>query len=856
MLVASGSDPTSFALVETDGVGRYVATDIVVGPVTVKAVFDTSSGVAAGNLQRAGTFASVDVTINLTAGRVSGGVFELDGGDVSTPVAAIEVFYLILGPQSNELIAAQTKTDGNGRFTFQEVPAGPFRVLALDRVRSRQASASDELVVVNGVAVIEELDVIFFTEDVGTIEGRVSNADGVPAEAVIVSAAGRQILTASSGDSSGLAPGAFRFTDISFGTYTVTARKPGSSGSTSAQAIVADASTPVNVSLVLPGSGRIVVTVLDVDGTPIPNQQVLRASECSGVPATTGSDPSNPATFGVAFFEDVPIGNVSVKAIRGADLAAASAFIRRDGDEATLILRFAGFGTATGTVIDPAGDPVLGASVVLGSRRLVSASCSFVQDGAAQQVRTGVDGTFRFNNVPVGAITVSASSVFFPVSTTMRDALLVDGDIKDFELALVSKIAGELNGTIFLPDGVTPAGIGVDVAVSGGSLPDVTVRTDVDGRYSFAKIFSASRYTLTASDSVTGKLTRETIFLQEDQDLTVDMRLLGRSSVEVTVVDGAGELIEEAFVQLASASFPFDKAAGAITASDAGKILFDRISEGSFSVTAADSLGRGGRGSGTVTEDGADVQVTISLSVTGTLRGSYVNADGTEPIPNAEVILRQGTTGRLLGATTTSNLAGELGTFEFLFAPAGTLLATATDPITGRIGEASATIETEGEIVDVEIRQLGLGKIAGTVTSGGAPVASAEVALTSSTGLSGLARSVANLRASATTDASGGFMFDGVPVGIFTLQARVPGLLLAGTATGAIDRDAQEITDIELALEPSGTVSGDVFRPDGATTVPAAALTLRLSKGVLRTDANASGRYLLDFVPSGELSLT
>ena len=287
----------------------------------MKAVFDTSSGVAAGNLQRAGTFASVDVTINLTAGRVSGGVFELDDGGVSTPVPSIEVFYLIPTSLSTEIIAAQTRTDSNGRFTFEDVPAGPFRVVAVDRVRSRRASASDELVVVNGVAVIEELDVIFFTEDAGTIEGRVSSADGAPTEGVIVSAAGRQVLTASSGDGSGLAPGAFQFTDISFGTYTVTARKPGSSGSTSAQVIVADASVPVNVSLVLAGSGRVVVTVLDVDGTPIPNQQVLRASGCSGVPVITGSDPSNPAMFGVAIFEDVPIGNVSVKAIRGLDLA-------------------------------------------------------------------------------------------------------------------------------------------------------------------------------------------------------------------------------------------------------------------------------------------------------------------------------------------------------------------------------------------------------------------------------------------------------------------------------------------------------------------------------------------------------
>ena len=163
------------------------------------------------------------------------------------------------------------------------------------------------------------------------------------------------MLTASSGDGSGLSPGGFQFTGIAFGTYTVTANKPGSSAISSVQAVVADASVPVNVSLVLPGSGRVTVTVLDVDGTPIPNLQVLRASGCAGIPATTGSDPSDPATFGVAVFEDVRIGNVHVKAVRGADLASASAVIRRDDDEAALVLRFAGFGTVTGAVIGPGG---------------------------------------------------------------------------------------------------------------------------------------------------------------------------------------------------------------------------------------------------------------------------------------------------------------------------------------------------------------------------------------------------------------------------------------------------------------------------------------------------------------------
>ena len=94
-----------------------------------------------------------------------------------------------------------------------------------------------------------------------------------------------------------------------------------------------------------------------------------------------------------------------------------------------------------------------------------------------------------FEHIPVGVVSVSASTVFFPIPATGRDSLLFDGDSRDFILNLSSSIAGELSGTVFLPDGVTPAGVGVSVTASSPSFPDVTVTTDVDGRYAFAKIF-------------------------------------------------------------------------------------------------------------------------------------------------------------------------------------------------------------------------------------------------------------------------------------------------------------------------------------------------------------------------------
>ena len=111
------------------------------------------------------------------------------------------------------------------------------------------------------------------------------------------------------------------------------------------------------------------------------------------------------------------------------------------------------------------------------------------------------------------------------------------------------------------------------------------------------------------------------------------------------------------------------------------------------------------------------------------------------------------------------------------------------------------------------------------------------------------------MRAYATSDGTGAFVVDGVPVGHFDLRATVPGLLLVGTETGFIDTDRHEIDDIEIPLAASGTLTGDIFHPDASTPVPAAALTIRPPKGVLRTDSDASGRYRTAFVPIGAFDI-
>ena len=838
VLVTSEIDPASFALIEANGDGRYVATNVIVGPVSVKAVSGTSSGLASGNIQRAGTFTTVDVTINTGVGRVVSRALEIDGADVTTPVPLAPIYYLIPSGPGVELVVGSGETDENGLFVFEEVPTGPFRIAAFDLVRGLQASKTGELVVqgtdviVNGCAG-GECQVLFEEEAIGTLTGEVRLASGAPAAGARVTAGGLQVITQ--------ADGTFQIDSVAAGSHLVVAEfGPGRSASATVNVVTG---TTANVSLALPGVGTVVVTVVGANGIPLAGQPVIRVlNGCSGIPQVTDAS-------GVATFDDVPVPGGYFKSLRLTDIADGYAAIRHDGDQTSIALRFGGFATVTGIVVDASDQPVLGADVVLGAKVPNDEYCMFERQGRARQIKTGVDGLFQFGHVPVGLVNVSASSFFLPIPTGASGNLLADGEIRNFTLRLISNIAGELNGTVYLSDGTTPAGPDVLVTVSGG-LPDVTVRTDAAGRYSFAKIFPAGRYALVAADPITGKVARQSIALQADQDLTTDLRLLGHGTVNVSVLDGGGNPIEDAFVELKGAQYPYFQAAGAITAQDGGAIRFLRVPEGRFTITASDNEGRGGRGMGTIVEDGATLNVTVSMTITGTVTGTYKTAEGTTPIPNAEVALRQGT-GRLLGSTTTSSHPDTLGTFSFDYVPAGNVLVTAMDPITGRLGESSGVIETQDQVLNLEIRQLGAGRISGTVASGGSPIAAAEVRLSSTTGLSS---AVPNLLAYATTDGAGTFVFDGVPVGSFQLRATVPGLLLVGTASGFIDTDGQQV-EVEIDLAASGTLTGDIFHPDEITPAPAASVTIRPPSGTIRTNANGGGRYETSFVPIGSFHI-
>ena len=96
-----------------------------------------------------------------------------------------------------------------------------------------------------------------------------------------------------------------------------------------------------------------------------------------------------------------------------------------------------------------------------------------------------------------------------------------------------------------------------------------------------------------------------------------------------------------------------------------------------------------------------------------------------------------------------------------------------------------------------------------------------------------------------------------VPAGPFTATLRVSsgGFTLYGSASGEVVPGA--VTDLTLQVQPSGTVTGAVLRPDGTTPAYGALVTVRLTSGPLvNVQAQADGRFTARGVPLGALTVT
>lgn len=829
----SETDPQLGGTAMTNVDGVYTIAGVAVGTVRVTAGFGASVGRATGRIDRAGTTATINVTLDGGSVNFSGRLYRSEQG-VNTLLPGLQVVYHAKDNGIFVPIAVAT-TDVSGAFRFNGMPTGDYLIKAALNTRDRAEVTG---VAAAGQSISRDL-IITILEGWGTVRGIVKLPNGVPASDTVVSIDGSGVLTTGTGT--------FELANVlvkPLVTQQISARTRDGRRSGRADVVISQPNQVVdNVVITLSGLGSAELTVVDANNQPLAGEEVDLLGFCMN---PCGCAAKTTDASGRARFDNLPIGPASFRVIRQmgsfVDQADVTVTIARDGDTAFGILSLAGSGTVTGVVLDPDGKPAMGADLVLRSKVLDEDSCSLVA-GVSHTIRTNELGQFRFTSVNVGAISVTATHPFYPTAAGAQGTISKNGQTVDFTLRLTNTISGELTGTIYLPDGATPAGAGVEVTMN-GVLPDVTVTTDANGHFKFAKIFPQGNYSLTARDAITGGVAQEQLFLRAAQDVVHDLRLKGRGTVNVRVVDGADQPVASARVKIAELDFPNRTYEGVVDPSSLGVATFDGIFEGRVSAEASDVFARGGRSTSVLARAGDTLEMKVTLTTTGKVRGHFLRPDGTTAIPFGNIRLLSN--GRLVAQTTTLG-SGDVGSFSFDYVPAGSVRIEAVDPLTARSGIAAGTIATEGETLTLDVLAQGLGTVQGLVTSNGAAMPAAHVEVVSG-----------SYRASAIADATGRYIVEGVPEGLVVVTASLDGSFLSGTASAPLTGEASVLT-LDVPLRNSGQVTGQVLRADGNSAAPLSVVTIQVGGtggGTLTATTDDNGHFAFERVPAGLATLT
>src|SRR5579863_493676 len=472
-------------------------------------------------------------------------------------------------------------------------------------------------------------------------------------------------------------------------------------------------------------------------------------------------------------------------------------------------------GVVTGTITNPKGLPVTGASVTVVSSALTLTTT------------TNSTGSYLVSNFQPGPISVSATDP----ATGLRgqaSGTLVAGK------SLVESIQlggfGSIAGTVIGRDGVTPAGAGVVVTLTGPQYS--TTATNELGNFSFPFV-ALGNFTLSAADnngnrgSTTGTLV--TTGLTDGQNVYY----LGQGTVSGAVTNTLGQAVANASVTLSNSGLVPQQLSS--TADANGNYSFSGVFVGHFSVTAMSPITRlSGSASGQVQKNGDTSTANIHVGASGTLSGTVYRSDGKTQVPGAAVSV---------SGTGFAGNADASGHYSFQYVPVGNYTVYAQDAATGDAGSAQTSITSQDQQDQLNVSLLGLGQVTVNVVDGsGAAVAGAQLTLTSN--------SLFNPAYSATTQANGSAVFSKVLAGTFGVKAINPATQLSGTANSTVAANGTDT--VKIALASSGTISGTVFEFDGKTPAPLVSVVLDTTDTVTTA---TNGTFQFTLVPQGTHSI-
>jgi hypothetical protein len=537
--------------------------------------------------------------------------------------------------------------------------------------------------------------------------------------------------------------------------------------------------------------------------------------------------------------------------------------IGRTGQHLDVDIVFVGTGTLAGRALAPDGVTPLAGAVVRVS--------SLTKIGQAFGAVTDVSGAFVIAGIPAGNFTVQAAhaatnsqvilagSIPTAGSTVVRDLILVP-------LAQTTLLTGNVKGQVFHAADNTAAA-GVAVYSDRGGL----ATTDAAGSYEIDNL-PAGPVRVTAIDQA--NLQQGLVATTVVGNATVIANLLivgGTGTITGVVVSPSGQPVPNALIGGGMALVRTDAA---------GTFTLQNVPVGSHQISALDEATQAtASASVNLLNAGDTVNVRLAFPGTGSIAGRVFQADGVTAMPQLTVFL--------LGGSIASTVTDANGGYRFDRLPIGPYKVSAflSDFSDGNI--ADSKIDFAGEVHTTDVVARGKGRVTGTVfaADGQTPLIS-HVGFTELQVKTGVLAPTDNPQClpsidvgdqtielpkcqtvaigfesvftrTVDTDAAGTFAFENVFTGPFTVEAAngfSPAIIrAAGTIAHAGDT-----VNVVLKLQPTSSITGVVFEPDGVTHA-AAGIVVTFNSGTLSnvnvvTDAN--GVYSYPLVNPGGFSVT
>ncbi|MBI1381419.1 MAG: hypothetical protein GC161_10070 [Planctomycetaceae bacterium] len=500
--------------------------------------------------------------------------------------------------------------------------------------------------------------------------------------------------------------------------------------------------------------------------------------------------------------------------------------------------------TLAGKVVDPAGNPVEGASVAKAMTFFARMQSAETESGPT--AKTDADGRFALVDLPAGEIVLSARHPEHTVSTEVA-VELVEGEAPE-EIVLSLRRGALVRGVLFAKDGRTDAG----VQIIANAMPAMETRmatTDGAGEFVLERlppgrwqIMSMGGFDMSSDSEERGlasmleNLKMQVLELEEGVEYVVELGAPPADPVTVRgVVRRAGEPLSKGILSFVPQS---GGSAGLKLASldGAGRYEIVLPEPGGYLVTAGTGEMGGPGNAGTQVELRCDVPKAESFDFDvnlpgGAIRGRVRGPDG-RPVAQTMVTWSRedgSAVGTMTGGGYGSALTDDQGQYELgLLAPGRYRVAAGGNNFGGMVDESPTTargLRTGVQLGKDEVREgvdfelVTPGEVRGRVRDGsGKPVSSMAIFARDASG------APIETMSFVQSDPSGNFRWRGLAPGDYTFHAR--GGERASAESARIKVRAGEVAEVELVVGEGAYL---IVRVEGTETA-------ELLQGLVRVD--------------------